>query len=142
MSPHVPSVFIEVSPGELIDKLSILQIKLKKVSDPAKFKNAKVEYDILNQCCSEQVPRSVELDQLAEDLRRVNECLWEVEDELRLCEQQGSFGDAFIGLARKVYLQNDRRAQLKHQINLHLGAKILEVKVHPPYRTPGSGSDQ
>jgi tetratricopeptide (TPR) repeat protein len=119
---------VEVSAGELIDKISILQIKSERIHDDAKLANVRAELAALvaaNHCC---LRPSAELTALSEELRSVNEALWTVEDELRLCERNQEFGSRFVELARSVYRHNDRRAALKRQINELLGSRLIEEK--------------
>src|ERR1700691_5395238 len=100
-----PSVAIETAPGELIDKIPILEIKSERIPDGDKVRNV-----------------------LTADLRSVNEALWHIEDEIRLCERAGDFGPRFVELARSVYHKNDERAAIKRRINVLLGSKIIEEK--------------
>jgi hypothetical protein len=123
-----PPVRVEISAGELIDKITILQIKSQRIRDAAKLANVHAELATLlaaNPCCMRS---SVELTVLSDELRSVNEALWSVEDELRLCEQNQDFGSRFVELARSVYRHNDRRAALKRQINELLGSRLIEEK--------------
>ena len=125
-------ILVEVAPGELIDKITILRIKTERITDPVKVKNVSVELDVL-QKAQATLPASEELDQLTEQLKAVNEELWVIEDDIRDCERSQDFGDTFIKLARAVYHTNDRRAALKKQINELLGSKILEEKSYAEY---------
>ena len=126
------AVTIEVSPGELIDKLTILQIKQQQISDPVQRHNVDVEFAALNAARQLQLPVSPELAEQTDRLRAINQRLWQVEDELRLSERRGDFGEAFIALARSVYQLNDQRAAVKRQINTVLGSAFFEEK---SYRT-------
>lgn len=122
---------IEVSPGELVDKLTILAIKLEKIKDGEKLANIRREYDLLNRemqavGISAQSPEFQEL--FAINLR-----LWEIEDEIRAHEAAKTFDDRFISLARSVYLENDRRAAVKREINLRLGSGLIEEKQYTDY---------
>lgn len=123
-----------VSPGELIDKITILEIKCVRIPDAAKRALAADELRLLIERRDAAVPASEALDSLAADLRGVNESLWSVEDDLRRFEAKGEFGAAFVALARSVYVLNDRRAALKREINALLGARLREVKSHPDHR--------
>jgi len=122
-----------IAPGELIDKITILRIKSERISDEAKQKNVRTELDILSATLAKDVPASEELTRLDGELQKVNEALWEIEDDIRECERQGDFGDEFIRLARAVYVTNDKRAALKKEINLLLGSTIVEEKSYAEY---------
>ncbi|MEM1313606.1 MAG: hypothetical protein AAGI51_03575 [Pseudomonadota bacterium] len=122
-----------VSPGELIDKITILEIKCARIPDAAKRALAADELALLARTRDQAIPASEALDDLTADLRAVNEDLWTIEDDLRRFEAQGEFGPAFIALARSVYRLNDRRAARKREINTLLGARLHEVKSHPDY---------
>jgi tetratricopeptide (TPR) repeat protein len=126
--PPPPPPRIETSAGELIDKITILQIKSQRIRDDAKLANVRAELATLvaaNHC---SLRPSAELTALSDELRSINEALWTVEDELRLCEQNQEFGSRFVELARSVYRHNDRRAALKRQINELLGSRLIEEK--------------
>ncbi len=127
---HSPRATIRcpVSAGELIDKVTILEIKQERIGDALKQANVRRELDGLRVAWRESLPSSSELTALAAELKAVNQLLWEIEDEVRECEAAGDFSDHFIGLARSVYKENDRRAALKRQINDLLGSEIVEEK--------------
>lgn len=127
------AIRVAISPGELVDKITILAIKLERIDDPAKLENISREMDSLAEIYSERVPKSDELDRLTRLLKVVNERLWEIEDDIRACEAAGDFGTAFIDLARAVYVNNDERARLKREINLFLDSDIIEEKSYRPY---------
>lgn len=122
------AVLVEISPGELIDKITILEIKRARITAAAKQANVRAELAELIAARDRTVPRSGELDALTAELRQVNEALWDVEDELRDCERAAAFGEPFVALARSVYLHNDRRSAVKRRINDLLGARIVEEK--------------
>jgi hypothetical protein len=124
---------VPVSPGELIDKLTILEIKLERMSDPAKKANVAKEFDVLSEELAKSVRQSAELTQLHSALKQVNETLWVVEDDIRDCERTQDFGHKFIELARSVYRINDRRAELKKEINLLLNSDLIEEKSYAAY---------
>jgi hypothetical protein len=124
---------VEVAPGELIDKITILQIKTEEIRDAGKLANVRAELDILTKARDEAVPASAELDALTRQLKEVNQALWKIEDDIRLCERAKDFGARFVELARSVYFQNDRRAAVKRQINELLGSTIIEEKAYMPY---------
>ena len=127
------AVRVEVSPGEMIDKITILEIKTARIDDPAKVKNVGYELGILEAVRNAEIPASPELDRLTADLRTVNARLWDIEDKIRDCERNKNFGDRFIELARAVYHTNDRRAEIKKTINEMLGARIVEEKSYNSY---------
>ncbi len=124
---------IEIAPGELIDKITILEIKAERIADAAKRGNVRVELQILTDVRAAAIPPDSEIDRLAAALRVVNEALWEIEDDIRACDRAGDFGPRFVGLARAVYRNNDRRAELKRAINLRLGSRLIEEKSYKPY---------
>ncbi|OFX10983.1 MAG: hypothetical protein A2516_04550, partial [Alphaproteobacteria bacterium RIFOXYD12_FULL_60_8] len=126
-------ITVEIAPGELIDKITILEIKTERMSDPAKLVNVRVELDTLKDALHAAVPSSGELTRLSRELKSVNEALWDIEDDIRDCERATDFGEAFIRLARAVYITNDRRAALKRQINDLLGSRIIEEKSYAAY---------
>ncbi|HET6880903.1 MAG TPA: DUF6165 family protein [Pirellulales bacterium] len=127
-------VTIEVSPGELLDKITILEIKSQRMGDEAKLANVRVELAALVAARDRAIDRSAAVGPLAAQLKQVNEALWEIEDEIRVCERAGDFGPRFIELARSVYQQNDRRAELKREINQRLGSRLIEEKSYEDYR--------
>jgi hypothetical protein len=122
-----------VSPGELIDKLTILQIKSRRIADAAKLANVRRELDVLTQCWQRSPWGTVDIavDQAA--LLAVNERLWDIEDRIRDKERAKSFDAGFIELARAVYIENDQRAAIKKQINTALGSAIVEEKSYAAY---------
>ncbi|MFN3986157.1 MAG: DUF6165 family protein [Rhodocyclaceae bacterium] len=127
------SVMIEVGAGELIDKITILKIKLDRMSDPAKLRNVAHELEVLDAARTRSLPPSLELERLEGELRAVNEALWVIEDDIRACEAARDFGPKFIELARSVYIQNDKRAAIKKAINLHCGSSIVEEKSYTEF---------
>lgn len=129
----VASVGIQISPGELIDKITILAIKCERMTDQDKLRNVRAERALLEASLAETRAASAELDGLSAELKEVNERLWEIEDEIRLCEAAEDFGPRFVELARGVYRNNDRRAELKRRINQSLGSQIQEEKSYQPY---------
>ena len=124
---------VEVSPGELIDKITILEIKAERISDPDKLTNVHRELRSLSATRKEALDTSPELDEFTAELRRINEQLWEIEDDIRDCERNGDFGERFIELARAVYRTNDRRAAAKRKINELLGSELVEEKDYADY---------
>jgi hypothetical protein len=128
-----PTIHIEVSPGELIDKLTILDIKLESISDPSKIESRRHEHNLLTRARLQCLVETEELRKLTSELRSVNAELWRIEDSIRQSERAGDFGESFVALARSVYRTNDKRAALKRRINELLGSKIVEVKSYPGY---------
>jgi len=127
------TVTVEVSVGELIDKLTILQIKSERVGDSGKLRNIRNELALLVAARDRAVKPSPGLDVLTDQLKQVNEQLWDIEDSIRRCEARRDFGPRFVDLARSVYHNNDRRAALKREINELLGSPIVEEKAYEPY---------
>ncbi len=126
------AVRIEVAPGELVDKLTILDIKLERIRDADKHRNVSVERRVLAEAF-DGLDASVPIIDLMKRLRCVNEALWAIEDDIRECERRGDFGATFIALARAVYRTNDERAEIKRAINLALGSRLLEEKSYGSY---------
>ena len=124
---------VEVSAGELVDKITILEIKAERIADPDKLANVHRELRSLTATRREALPSSEELDELTAELRRINERLWEIEDDIRDCERKSDFGERFIELARAVYRTNDRRAGAKRRINELLGSELVEEKDYAEY---------
>ena len=127
------TVTIEISPGELIDKITILEIKTERITDAAKRANVQVELDVLTASRDAALPASEELARLTTSLKDVNETLWVIEDDIRDCERASDFGEVFVQLARRVYITNDKRAALKREINDLLGSRLVEEKSYQPY---------
>jgi hypothetical protein len=123
---------VPVSWGELVDKITILRIKSERMTDPEKLANVGKELAILEEKLGERAEIE-EIGHLAAELQDVNAALWDIEDDIRDCEREGDFGDSFIALARSVYITNDRRADLKRQINIVLGSGLMEEKSYQPY---------
>ncbi len=127
---------VEVSVGEFLDKLSILEIKSDRITDPAKLVNVRKERDLLTAtwAASEYAGAGIAPQRAA--LKAVNEALWEIEDEIRRKERAQEFDDEFVALARSVYQQNDRRAAVKKEINTLLGSDLTEEKSYVDYEPP------
>lgn len=121
-------MMVEVSVGEVIDKITILELKNAKISDPTKLANVQAELTTLNETVAAALPPTAELDALRAELYAINAALWEIEDEIRICESRGDFGPRFIELARAVYVTNDQRATVKKKINLAVGSRLVEEK--------------
>lgn len=126
-------ILIPISPGELLDKITILRIKADRISDNEKLANVRRELSMLEQIWSESAQQDNTIQQLTDELTSINEALWDIEDDIREEERNKRFGDRFIELARSVYVTNDRRADAKKRINLHLGSVIVEEKSYQDY---------
>ncbi len=127
------NIHVPVSPGEVLDKITILEIKSDRMSDPDQLVNVRRELELLRAAWSGSVPADDTVDRLHAELREVNEALWDIEDEIRDRERNRDFGERFVALARSVYVTNDRRARLKKELNLHLGSQIVEEKSYREY---------
>ncbi len=134
-----PSVVIETAPGELIDKITILEIKAERIADPDKLRHVRTELATLRSARDRTILPSEAMTTLTAELKSVNESLWSIEDEIRECEQAGDFGPRFIQLARSVYKNNDHRAAIKRRINERLGSQIVEEKSYAGTETAGQG---
>lgn len=128
---------VPVSVGEVVDKVTILEIKSDRISDEAKLRNIRAELDQLRPMVSGGVFDSAEVTALFDGLRAVNGELWDIEDNIRAEEVAGRFGDRFVELARAVYVTNDRRAELKKKINLATGSDLVEEKSYEDYSGKG-----
>ncbi len=126
-------VTIPVSWGELFDKLTILKIKQARIGDDRKLANISKEYEALEKIRTVHQPPETNLQDLVDELQQVNESLWDIEDRIRCCERDRDFSDRFIELARSVYRTNDRRAELKREINELLGSELIEEKSYEQY---------
>jgi Tfp pilus assembly protein PilF len=126
----VSAFYVPTSPGELLDKFSILQIKSERLTNPEQIRNVRTEIRLLEEHCRRLLAGSETVVDCAEQLRKVNEVLWQIEEDIRLCERAEDFGPRFIELARSVYKNNDHRAALKRQINISLGSLLNEEKTH------------
>ena len=119
---------VEVSVGEVIDKITILELKLQRITDAGKLANVRLELDTLTGALASALSSTAELDRLRRELFAINDALWTIEDDIRICEAAGDFGPKFIALARAVYVTNDKRAAIKKQINLAAGSRLIEEK--------------
>ena len=128
------NVLVPISYGELIDKITILEIKSQKISDAAKVKNVRHELNELLSVWSAVEESSVGINDLRHELKMVNETLWDIEDDIRKKDQRGEFDSEFIELARSVYFHNDTRAEHKRAINLRLGSELMEEKSYVDYK--------
>ncbi|MGN6282675.1 DUF6165 family protein [Frateuria sp.] len=125
---------VPVSYGELIDKITILEIKARQISDPAKLANVRNELDLLNATWANDTASQTDVADERARLLAVNEDLWDIEDRIRLKEKAQAFDAEFIELARSVYFRNDVRAAVKREINLKLGSQLVEEKSYQDYR--------
>ena len=124
---------VPVSPAEVLDKITILEIKSERMKDPEKVANVRAELEQLSKCWADSVTEDDTVRLLRSQLKAINEKLWVIEDDIRDKERAKEFGEQFIELARSVYATNDRRAQIKKELNLHLGAQIVEEKSYTAY---------
>ena len=125
---HVP-----VSPGEVLDKITILEIKSERMDDPDKIANVKRELELLQASWREHVDEDETVVRIHAKLKAINEELWEIEDDIRDKERAREFDEVFIALARSVYVTNDKRANAKKELNVHLGSEIVEEKSYKDY---------
>ena len=133
MTNKSKKILSEISAGELLDKISILEIKLKKIEDKNNLKEIKKEYKILQKIQNSSIKFDDKIKKLFDSIKKVNIKLWNVEDNLRICEKNKDFGKKFIELAREVYFNNDKRSKIKSEINKILGSNIREVKQYVNY---------
>ena len=133
MNNKLKRIQSEISSGELLDKISILEIKLKKIKDKENLKEINKEYAILKQSQNLNIKLTNELKDLFDELKKVNLNLWDIEDKLRICEKNKDFGEKFIELARGVYINNDSRSKIKSEINKLSGSNIKEIKQYSDY---------
>lgn len=129
---------VPVSVGELLDKIAILEIKAERIHDASKRANVLRELTILREIWEASPLAALDLGELRQALRAVNERLWDIEDAIRDKERQGDFGAEFVALARSVYLHNDERARIKREINLRTGSALVEEKSYREYRRDGA----
>ena len=130
MNNKLDKILAEISAGELIDKITILEIKKTRISDAIKLKDVEKELSSLNSTFKNKIPDVSKIQTLINNLKSVNLKLWDIENEKRLAEKNKDFGKSFIELARNVYKNNDERAQIKLEINNILGSNIKEIKSH------------
>ena len=126
-------ILVEVSVGELLDKISILEIKQEKIKDTEKLNYINEEHSILKDQLNNNVKSDKKLTELFESLKQINAKLWVIEDDKRQCEKDKDFTDTFIKLSRDVHFLNDNRAKIKLEINNHTGSKIKEIKEYTSY---------
>ena len=133
MANKSKKILTEISAGELLDKISILEIKLDKIKDKESLVEINKEYESLNKTKNSNLSLSEDLKNLINKLKEINMKLWTIEDEKRTCEKNKDFGKKFIDLSRNVYINNDKRAEIKSEINRLLGSNIKEVKKYASY---------
>ena len=126
-------ILVEVSVGELLDKISILEIKQEKIKNTESLKFIKDEYNILKAELDKNVKNDEKLKNLFNSLKEINSKLWVIEDDKRMCEKNKDFGEKFIKLSRDIHFLNDNRAKIKLEINNHTGSKIKEIKEYTSY---------
>lgn len=127
------SILAPISAGELVDKITILRVKAERIGDPAKEANVRKELAMLEALAARELPATAQMERLTEELAAVNGALWDIEDGKRDCERRQDFGEAFVRLARLVYVENDRRAAIKRAINEAVGSEIVEEKSYKAY---------
>ena len=133
MTHKSKKILSEISAGELLDKISILEIKLDKIKDQSKKEEVKKEYNVLKKAQKSNIKTNEEIEKLFSEIKKTNLTLWDIEDKIRICEKQKDFGKTFISLARNVYINNDKRAKIKSEINKILGSNIREIKEYADY---------
>ncbi|PVM92909.1 DUF6165 family protein [Caulobacter endophyticus] len=127
------SILAPISAGELVDKITILRVKAERIGDAAKEANVRKELALLEGIAANALTPSAELDALTVELTAINAALWDIEDGKRACERSQAFGPEFVELARRVYMDNDKRAAVKRKINALTGSDIVEEKSYKPY---------
>jgi hypothetical protein len=130
----VNDILVPISPGELLDKITILRIKSARMTDATKVANVRLELSLLEKTWRESVDAAIDVSAEERALQGVNERLWVIEDDIRDKERAQAFDARFIELARAVYVENDERATIKKRINVKLGSRIVEEKSYKPYR--------
>ena len=127
------NIQVPVSPGEVLDKITMLEIKSERIDDEKKLVNVRRELDLLNKTWAASINEDEVIRNLHTQLKEINEALWEIEDDIRDKERAKEFDERFIELARSVYFTNDRRSDIKKKLNLHLGSEIVEEKSYQDY---------
>jgi hypothetical protein len=133
---RMSQISVPVSYGELIDKITILEIKSERIKNAAKLANVRIELDLLNATWQAAAVGQIDVAAARAALRRVNEALWDIEDRIRLKEKAKAFDAEFVELARSVYIRNDERAEIKRAINEKLGSTLVEEKSYEDYGAP------
>lgn len=127
---------VDVSAGEFLDKLTILEIKSERITEEDKLRNVRKELELLEKSWKESPLGKMDVSSHIDDLRKINESLWDIEDRIRLKEAKQAFDDEFVQLARSVYKFNDKRAAVKRELNRILGSDLMEEKSYPDYSPP------
>ena len=127
------NILVPMSPGEVLDKITILEIKSERIQDEEKLVNVRRELAMLKETWAQSVNEDKTIRQLHVQLKEINEALWDIEDAIRDEERSKNFTERFIELARNVYFTNDRRSRVKKELNLHLGSEIIEEKSYQAY---------
>ena len=133
MANKSKKILSEISAGELLDKISILEIKLEKIKDKNSLNEVNKEYKILKNAQNSNIETTDKIEKLFKEIKEINTNLWDIEDRLRICEKNKDFGKNFTELARRVYLNNDKRSKIKLEINKILGSNIREIKQYVNY---------
>ena len=133
MTSKSKKILTEISAGELLDKIAILEIKLVKIKDKENLLEINKEYESLKETKNSNIKLTKNLEKLIIQLKEINLKLWDIEDKKRICEKNKDFGQAFVDLSRSVYLNNDKRANIKSEINKILGSNIREIKKYANY---------
>ena len=133
MDKKMDKILAEISAGELIDKITILEIKKEKIRNKEKLVEVNKELNSLNETLKKSIDNESKISSFKNDLKNINLKLWNIEDGKRDCERNGDFGEKFIQLARSVYIENDQRAKIKNKINKISGSNISEVKSYDQY---------
>ena len=133
MANKSKKILSEISAGELLDKISILEIKIEKIKDKNSLYEINKEYKILKNAQNSNIETTDKIEKLFKEIKEINTNLWDIEDRLRICEKNKDFGKNFTELARRVYLNNDKRSKIKLEINKILGSNIREIKQYVNY---------
>ena len=133
MTNKSKKILSEISAGELLDKISILEIKIHKITDKNNLEEIRKEYKILKKTHDLYIESTSKIESLFNSIKKVNLILWDIEDKIRVCEKNNDFGKNFVELARGVYFNNDKRAKIKSEINKILGSNIKEIKQYVNY---------
>jgi len=129
-------ILVPVSVGELVDKITILEIKSERITEAAKLTNIDRELELLMQSWHDSPFSAQDIGSHRSELKKINEALWEIEDYIRIKEAEGAFDEQFIELARSVYMQNDKRSAVKRAINTEMGSDLIEEKSYPDHARP------
>ncbi|HEY3850266.1 MAG TPA: hypothetical protein VGL87_04800 [Steroidobacteraceae bacterium] len=135
IKPRMNEIMVPISPGELLDKITILRIKSQRMTDPRKLANVRVELEALEETWRSSAYASVDVGTEVSALLAVNGRLWTIEDDIRDKERAKTFDEEFVRLARAVYIENDERAAIKRRLNVKLGSNLVEEKSYSQYRT-------